>query len=136
MQQTSTWTYRVWDWDRPATPERPLHIEKSLAAADPTLTGQLIPAPESSDGVTNQLVSNPYFDLDLLETHTQPLTLDTAALSFHALTIVSGALWVEGKNWQQPLSAFQTLLIPANTGTYRLRPESNCKILKAQAHIE
>jgi mannose-6-phosphate isomerase len=28
VQQTSDWTYRVYDWGRPATEKRPLHIEK------------------------------------------------------------------------------------------------------------
>ncbi|MCE1255484.1 MAG: class I mannose-6-phosphate isomerase [Anaerolineae bacterium] len=134
VQQTSNWTYRVWDWDRPATAERPLHIEKSLVAADPALTGQLISAPQGNDGIVHRLVENAYFDLDLIETLNQTLTLDTAGLSFHALTIVSGALWVEGSNWQQPLTAMQSLLIPANAGSYRLTPESNCKVLKAQVH--
>src|ERR1043165_9632347 len=30
VQQTSNWTYRVYDWGRPASEGRPLHIEKSI----------------------------------------------------------------------------------------------------------
>ena len=36
VQQTSDLTYRVFDWNRPATPGRMRHIEKSLAVADPS----------------------------------------------------------------------------------------------------
>jgi len=57
VQQTSDITYRVFDWNRPATPQRPLHIDKSLAAADPGLSGKMYPAPSLKDGECQSLVS-------------------------------------------------------------------------------
>lgn len=35
VQQTSDITYRVYDWDRPQSAGRKLHIEQSLAVTDP-----------------------------------------------------------------------------------------------------
>jgi mannose-6-phosphate isomerase len=132
VQQTSDWTYRVWDWDRPATPNRPLHIEKSLAAADPALTGALIPAPASGDGLAHLLLQNTYFSLFLLEARQQSLALDTGGETFHAITVIRGAARLEGNGWQQPLGLFQTALVPADAGQYRLFPEGDCQALKAQ----
>ena len=50
VQQTSDLTYRVFDWNRPATPGRALHIEKSLAVADPSAAAPARPAPRSRPG--------------------------------------------------------------------------------------
>jgi mannose-6-phosphate isomerase len=129
VQQNSDWTYRVWDWDRPAGPKRPLHIKKSLEAADPALTGQLIPGPALANGSHHTLVSCDYFTLSLLSAEKNPLALDTRRESFHALTVIRGAARLEGDGWQLPLNTFQTALVPASTGAYRLAPEGACQVL-------
>jgi mannose-6-phosphate isomerase len=133
VQQTSNWTYRVWDWDRPATPERPLHIEKSLAASNPTLTGTLVPAQAPRDGSQRLLISCSYFDLSLLAAEKQAIQLDTHNQTFHALTVIAGSSHLEGNGWQQPLSRFQSVLIPADVGRYSLVPEGACQVLKASS---
>jgi len=133
VQQTSDWTYRVWDWDRPPSPQRQLHIEKSLAVSNPDLTGVLIPATPPSDGSQRLLVSCSYFDLFLLAAEKQPIQLDTQNETFHALTVIAGAARLEGDGWQQPLNRFQSVLVPADAGRYRLVPEGVCQVLKASS---
>ncbi len=44
VQQSSDLTYRVFDWNRPPSPNRPLHIAKSLAVADPAANPAVRPA--------------------------------------------------------------------------------------------
>jgi mannose-6-phosphate isomerase len=50
VQQTSDWTYRVYDWGRPATEKRPLHIDKSIRATRADFTAPIAPLPETGDG--------------------------------------------------------------------------------------
>ena len=131
VQQASDITYRVYDWGRPASEGRALHIEKSIAAADPALTGALVPARPSAEGERRQLVTCEFFTLELLTAAHTTFDLDTGGESFHALTVIGGRAVLEGDGWQQPLEKFETALVPAGCNSYRLQPESPAKILLA-----
>jgi len=48
VQQSSDTTYRVYDWDRPASAGRKLHVEESVAVTDPRKGALKSPAPELS----------------------------------------------------------------------------------------
>jgi len=131
VQQTSDITYRAFDWDRPASEGRALHIEKSIAAANPGAVGALVPARPPSEGERRTLVSCEFFTLELLSAAATTFDLDTGGESFHALTVIEGRAVLEGDGWQQPLAKFETALVPAGCRGYRLRPESPAKILLA-----
>lgn len=133
VQQTSDLTYRVFDWDRPATPARPLHIDQSIAAADPALSGSLIPNRQLADGEVQVLVSCPYFILRRAFAHQAALQLDTRRESFHAVTVISGAALIEGAGWQQELSRFETLLMPAACDAYQVVPQGEMQALISSA---
>jgi mannose-6-phosphate isomerase len=45
VQQTSDLTYRVFDWNRPASAGRPLHIEQSVAVTNPQLADRPAESP-------------------------------------------------------------------------------------------
>jgi len=121
VQETSDWTYRVWDWDRPASPQRPLHIEKSLAVIKPELAGQLIPPPPDGDGVQHVLTACEYFTLRRLSARSRPIALDTAGESFHALTVLDGrARILPACGEPLELGRFETALLPAALGAYRI----------------
>jgi mannose-6-phosphate isomerase len=132
VQQVSDITYRVYDWDRPASDGRALHIEKSIAAANPAAVGVLVPRRDLADGERRQLVTCEFFTLDLLEASTQTLELDTGGESFHALTIFEGQAVLESDDCEQRLSRFETALVPAACGPYRLRPVGPMKALLAR----
>jgi len=133
VQETSDLTYRVYDWDRPATAGRPLHIEKSIAVANPALTGQMIPWRDLPDGEVQPLVSCQYFTLERLAAQHNPIPLDTHSESFHALTVIAGGARIEGDGWQQELGRFETAVIPAACGAYRVIPEGEMQMLKSSA---
>ena len=132
VQQTSDWTYRVYDWGRPATPERHLHIDKSIAAAKPELEGKLQARPEAADGSVTELVGCDYFILEMLNSRERPLGLETGGGSFHALTLIEGAATLSGEGWSFDLERFQTALVPANAGAYRLEGRGACRALRAR----
>lgn len=131
VQQTSDITYRVFDWNRPASAGRKLHIEQSLAVTNPAASSQPIPEPDDLSGAIHTLVSCPYFRLDLLSVQNQRLSLDTKQASFHALTIIQGSAIVSGSGWQFSCQKFDTLLIPACLGVYELQPITPVKALKS-----
>jgi mannose-6-phosphate isomerase len=133
VQQTSDLTYRVYDWDRPATPQRPLHIEKSIAVANPAAVTISQPQPALSDGSQQPLITCDYFSLEFLAAKTRPFHLDTRGESFHALTVLDGQALVSGDGWQQTVSHFETALIPAACGSYTIQPQDNLTLLKASA---
>ena len=131
VQQTSDLTYRVWDWNRPQTGRRVLHIDKSLAVANPSATGDVRPgAPGPADG-SQTLVACPYFTLTLIRAQAQPCPLDTHGATFHALTVVEGQAEVEHGAEKMRLRRFETVLVPAAVGAYQLNPLGACRILRA-----
>ena len=121
--------------NRPLTPERQLHIDKSIEVANSNLTGKIIPQPAPDQGGLHPLINCQYFTLSLMDTRKQPALLDTTGESFHALTVIRGSIRLEGTNWEQKLITFQTALIPADSGRYQLISENPCQVLCSQTGV-
>jgi mannose-6-phosphate isomerase len=114
VQQTSDLTYRVFDWNRPMTGGRELHIEKSLAVSDPQARGQIRLAGETG----SNLVNCNYFRLELLSA---PQACNTHGESFHALTVIDGEAQLITEHGTQTLRQFDSVIIPARLGEYKLQ---------------
>lgn len=129
VQQSSDITYRVFDWNRPASAGRKLHIEESIAVMD--IASIPTPARVPQHDPRGRLVRCPYFHLDLLDL-CEPHTLDTGGKTFHAVTAIEGAVELQGLEWSEPLAQFQTALVPASAGVYTVKPAGErCKALVA-----
>ncbi len=130
VQQTSDITYRVFDWNRPASEGRKLHIEQSLEVINVQARSEPkhLPIPPHS---RDQMVSTQYFQLEHLQVDSKSLDLDTKGESFHALTAIAGSAILEGENWLQPLNKFQSVVIPAAVGRYSLHTNEKCQVLKS-----
>lgn len=133
VQQTSDWTYRVYDWGRPATEKRPLHIEKSIRATRADFTAPITPPPATGDGTRHTLVECEYFTLELLSGTSKSIDLDTAGESFHAITVIEGKAVLKTNKEEVELEKFQTAVIPAQVGTYQFQPLAGCHALKSSA---
>lgn len=120
VQQNSDLTYRVYDWDRPQTGGRVLHIEKSLAVVNPALHPLMIPAPELHPGDQQVLCRSQYFTLSKLFVGQDSLHLDTKQQSFHVITVLSGTAEVAMEGGSEVLVKFETALIPAACGKYEI----------------
>lgn len=131
VQQASDITYRVFDWNRPPTAGRVLHIDQSLAVANPGAAGQARPLPPLQDGEARTLCECPYFTLQMLDATNASVELDTAGESFHALTVIEGALSLATGNESLLLERFETVLAPASCGRYRLEPRGHVRVLWA-----
>jgi mannose-6-phosphate isomerase len=122
VQQTSNITYRIYDWNRPASVGRTLHIEQSVAVANSQSTGQIQAAAELPLDDQRSLVQCPYFTLDLLAAHSQPLALDTLGQSFHAITVMEGQGVIDCGDERITLHPFETVLVAASARSYQLHP--------------
>jgi mannose-6-phosphate isomerase len=132
VQQTSDITYRVFDWNRPASAGRKLHIEQSLAVLDPAIGGDPIPSTTFQDGTAAKLVTCEYFTLEMLTSETTAVPLDPQGETFHILTAIQGQAEIFANNHSQMLlNRFATVVIPANFGAYTVRGRGQTKVLKS-----
>jgi|CXWL01.1.fsa_nt_gi mannose-6-phosphate isomerase len=132
IQQSSDLTYRVYDWGRPETEKRRLHIEKSIQVARADFVAQASPMPAGGDGTRQALVQCEYFSLELLSAISNPIELDTRAETFHAITMIEGKGVLQSNKERVELEKFQTVVVPASLGKYQFQPiDGNCRALKA-----
>jgi mannose-6-phosphate isomerase len=129
VQQTSDITYRIFDWNRPQTDGRALHIEQSIASANPALRGIYKKGERIAEGEQQRLLECPYFALDLIASQHTIVELDTHGETFHALTVTRGEMQAEGEGWSQLLSQYETVIVPAACGPYTLRPRGESRAL-------
>jgi mannose-6-phosphate isomerase len=132
VQQTSDITYRIYDWDRPRNEGRKLHIEQSVAVSDPARCGESFrPDRPIGDGERQSLARCDYFALELLSGESRTISLDTGGRSFHLLTVIEGRMRVVGEGWSEELGLYDTAIVPAAAGAYRVEPVGSYKALKA-----
>jgi mannose-6-phosphate isomerase len=131
VQQTSNWTYRVYDWGRPQTEARKLHIDKSIQVTRADFAAPVIPMPGCEDGSQQKLIECEYFTLELLCASTNTIELDTQRASFHAITLIEGRAMLRAGDETLELDKFHSAVIPANTGSYQFQPLTNCRALKS-----
>ena len=130
VQQSSDLTYRVYDWDRPVTGARKLHIEESISVLDPDAGGKVFPAdPNPPDSGRKELVSCKFFILELIAGHTGSVPVDLQGESFSALTALNGPITVHSSDWSFELAALETLLIPAKCGKYQVTFSNEARAL-------
>lgn len=133
VQQTSDWTYRVYDWGRPETEKRRLHIDKSIQVTRAGFAAPIIPAPALEDGAHRKLVECEYFTLEILSAKNKSIQLDTRGESFHAITVIEGRAVLRSDKDRVELEKFQTALVPAGLGRYEFHPLENCRALKSNS---
>ncbi len=122
VQQASDTTYRVYDWGRPASAGRALHLEQSVAVTRADLRGDWAPA-AGTEGV-GELVRCEQFTL------VGARGGDCVPLrgSFGLVTVVEGTLTMEAAGEHLTVPAFGTVLIPASAGAVTLRGEGRALV--------
>lgn len=131
VQQTSDITYRVYDWGRPETETRKLHIDKAIAVSNPNAVSLVVRPPRIGDGEMQTLTECQYFNLDAMNLEKKTVHLETGAESFHGLTVIEGQVQVSAEGEAFVLNQFDTLLIPACCGAYQIQPLKKSRVLKA-----
>jgi mannose-6-phosphate isomerase len=136
IQQSSDLTYRVWDWDRPASTGRKLHIEQSLAVTDPNARAIALTQPAAKEAAIHRLVACEYFELEKIEGGQCRFESGTSGETFHALTVIQGQARVENHGWQGRIAKYETLLVPAGCYNYTIIPDPQAQILRASVPLQ
>lgn len=134
VQQASDTTYRVYDWDRPASAGRALHLDQSIAVVDPTAAP--VVRPSASDLIATA-VACPYFHLEVLSLNesknNSALFADTLGQSFHLVTVAEGSVEARRGDEVLRLDQHDTVLAAGGAGAYDLRVISaSAKVLRAR----
>ncbi len=121
LQQPSDLTYRADDWGRPATPERPLHIEETLAAWQPGVRPVIDHAVDSASVGRQELVRCLHFVMERLDARRgESVLLDPAGASTHIVTALAGScVAIEGGDWHEEIGPLETVVVAAEAGPYR-----------------
>jgi mannose-6-phosphate isomerase len=123
VQQSSDTTYRVYDWDRPQSAGRKLHVEESIAVTDPRRGAVVNPPPRIEGTSSSTVLECPYFTLDVLGVGGGPFEGDTEGRSFHLLTATAGTVEIRCGGESARLGAYETALVAGSAGRYELRAE-------------
>lgn len=119
VQQTSDTTYRVYDWDRPASAGRALHLHESAQVAGVGLA-ERAPAPPSQEPGVHLLTRCEYFTLEQVRASGQAIQADTGKDQLHVLTVIQGRATLSTSVEQLILQPYDTVVIPAALGAYSL----------------
>lgn len=130
VQQTSDITYRVYDWGRPESEARRLHVEQAVVVADVNARTNLLSAPTMGDGEIKTLIQSAYFYMDAIQIEKETVRLQTGGESFHGLTVIEGQVQISAEEEAFALNPFDTLLVPACCGAYQIRASEKSRILK------
>jgi mannose-6-phosphate isomerase len=121
LQEASDITYRAYDWGRPQTADRRLHIEESAEVTLPVgALERAVPRVSAETGSSTAIACD-YFDIDLVRIGTETLQADTAGRSFHILTVIGGTAEVTCRTETASLEPFETALIAGDVGVYSVR---------------
>jgi len=123
LQQNSDLTYRVYDWDRPITAGRSLHIDKSCLAAKNIQTTPRNWQPKGKSNSYAPLIQCPFFKLELINNLEDTVNIDTGTSNFQAFTVSSGKMILQSEDLVFNIKQFETILIPASLGKFQLSGE-------------
>ena len=120
IEQPSDLTFRISDWGRPETPERPIHRAESLRAVRPDAGARLAGRDWRLDGGA---LTVPEFRLELVAPANQEVGAGTRrpdGASLEIVTAVRGDVTVVGDGWAEALGPYGTVVVPASVAHYRI----------------
>lgn len=122
IQQASDTTYRAYDWGRPQSAGRKLHIAESIEVTRPVGPSPLAePRQESAGPAFSAVVSCAYFDLELASVGSSPLVGDTGGRSLHIVTAIEGSVEVRCREERVVLERYETAVVAGAAGVYEMR---------------
>lgn len=132
IQQASNTTFRLFDWNRVDADGKPrtLHVAEGLAATDFHRRPINPQQPQPTDRPEAvRLVECDKFVLWRWELR-EPMAIGGED-SCHIITVIDGAVRVEGDSAEEPLPKGRTILIPASVGPVRVEPIDTAVVLDA-----
>lgn len=128
VQQASDITYRLYDWNRPQSAGRALHLDKGLQVVE--FAGGTHTRRQTSDGaIRATLVECAYFTLEMVYASDRPVRLNTEGRSFHALTVTQGSAEIRAAGASERVATLESVVIPAAAGAYEIHPQEPIRLL-------
>lgn len=124
VQQTSDITYRVFDWNRPASAHRALHIPQSVRVTSAFLHGEHFPLP-GGNAAEVTLTACEYFKLSKLSLQKGSYAMDTRGESFCSITSIFGQVEVKCGGERVVLKPYETVIVAACAGIFELNADSH-----------
>jgi mannose-6-phosphate isomerase len=132
VQQSSDTTYRVYDWGRPASAGRKLHVEESVEVTDPCEGTVVHPPPKLEGTAAATALVCPYFELEVIRLGREALGGDTGGETFHLLTVTEGGAELSCDGEAVRLAKYETVLVAGGARPYRVRADGDgAKLLRA-----
>jgi mannose-6-phosphate isomerase len=124
IQEASDTTYRVYDWDRPQSAGRKLHIEESVAVTLPVGPAELRHPRVPAGSGTATALESPYFRVELVRSAPdgERSVGDTEGRKFHLLTVIEGSAEIRCGTESTRLGRFETALVAGSAGRYEVAP--------------
>lgn len=136
VQQASDTTYRAYDWGRPTSADRRLHIEECAAVIQPHVaTPTAVARAGSGSGsrgrpVVCRAVESEYFEVDSIWIANGTMRCSTLPASFQLLTVARGSVEIAAGSETVRLGPLETILVAAATGDYEIRVESDAQVMR------
>jgi mannose-6-phosphate isomerase len=121
VQQQSDITYRVDDWGRPPSSERPLHTRQALACVVPERQAARRRLPDAHRGL-DAIIECEHFLVEVADLPAAgAVRCDPGNRSLHVLTAAAGSAEIAGDDWTIPIATYDTVVVPASAGPYEVR---------------
>jgi mannose-6-phosphate isomerase len=125
IQQPCDITYRVWDWGRT---DRTLHVEQTRRVTDATMRGAVTHVPvDAPDAV---VASSPFFTARQVVIQ-RSVARATDGTSPHVVTLLDGAAELVTDAGALSLAPYETVVLPAALGAYRLDASDPARVVIA-----
>jgi mannose-6-phosphate isomerase len=132
VQQSSDTTYRVYDWDRPASAGRRLHVEESVEVTDPRQGAFVRPAPALEGTAAHTALVCRHFGLEVIRLGREALGGDTGGETFHLLTVTEGEAELSCEGEAIGLAKYETALVAGGARRYSVRADADgARLLRA-----
>jgi mannose-6-phosphate isomerase len=115
IQQPCDITYRVWDWGRT---DRTVHVEQTRRVTDPSMMGAVTHVPRDAQDAV--VASSPFFTARQVMAGGAGVELATDGTSPHVVTLLDGAAELVTDRGVERLGPYETIVVPAALGSYRL----------------
>jgi mannose-6-phosphate isomerase len=132
IQQTSDITYRIFDWNRTNSSSNPreLHTELATDAINYNATGKAKISRLISMDKTENLVSCPYFNTNILHFNSFIRKDLNLIDSFVIYICISGEFLIHWDQGVEIVSKGETILVPAMISDIVLEPRQEAKVLE------
>ncbi len=133
IQQTSDVTYRIYDYNRidKDGKKRELHTDLALKAIDFNPIEEIKTPYKTIENQFNSLLKTPYFETEIFTGNQEFYITKNDEMRIYICT--EGSCKFQTQNGGTQLGKYQSLLMPAEIGSYKIIPEENSTLIEVKS---